>query len=196
MSVVGVLLAAGAGSRFGGEAPKPLAEFRGAPLVTWPLAALRAGGVDQVVVVLGAAGDEVVDAVDFGDATIVPCAGWAEGLSASLRTGVAVAAQEHGAAAVVIALGDQPLLGGDAVARVIGARAPGDADVLRATYDGVPGHPTVLEASTFPAVAALRGDTGARDLDGARTRLVACDGLGSPADVDTPEDLARLEAGG
>jgi CTP:molybdopterin cytidylyltransferase MocA len=66
---------------------------------------------------------------------------------------------------------------------------------LRATYDGVPGHPTLLEASAFGAVAALRGDAGARDLFAAaalRVRLVACDGLGRPDDADTPAALDRL----
>ncbi|HWI73248.1 MAG TPA: NTP transferase domain-containing protein, partial [Baekduia sp.] len=53
--VVGVLLAAGAGTRFGGDTPKPLAPFRGRPLFTWPLAALRDGGAERAIVVTGAA---------------------------------------------------------------------------------------------------------------------------------------------
>jgi CTP:molybdopterin cytidylyltransferase MocA len=195
--VAGVLLAAGAGSRFGGEGrpPKVLHPFRGRPLLTWPLAALRDGGVDRVLVVLGARADEVVAGVDLGDAEVVRCVEWSEGLSASLRAGVAAAAA-GGADAVVIVLADQPLLDARAVARVIAARAPSRLDALRATYAGVSGHPTLLESSTFGAVERLRGDAGARTLlDDPATRvgLVACDGLGRPDDVDTPEALARLE---
>lgn len=194
--VVGVLLAAGAGSRFGGgDVPKVLHPFRGRPLLTWPLAALRDGGVDRVVVVLGARADEVATAADVGDAEIVGCAEWAEGLSASLRAGVAAAA-DGGAEAVIIALGDQPLLDARAVARVLAARAPSQLDALRATYTGVPGHPTLLEASTFAAISRLHGDAGARPLlDDPATRvgLVACDGLGRPDDADTPKALTRLE---
>jgi CTP:molybdopterin cytidylyltransferase MocA len=197
--VVGVLLAAGAGSRFGGDSwPKVLRPFRGRPLLTWPLAALRDGGAERVVVVLGAKGDEVAAAAAFGDAEIVRCADWAEGLSASLRAGVAAAAA-GGADAVVIALADQPLLHSGAVARVIAARTPVALDAIRATYAGVPGHPTLLESSMFAAVERLTGDAGARALlDDPATRggLVACDGLGRPDDADTPEALARLEARG
>jgi CTP:molybdopterin cytidylyltransferase MocA len=215
--VVGVLLAAGAGSRFGGDGlPKVLCPFRGRPLLTWPLAALRDGGVDRVVVVLGARADEVEAGVEFGEAQVVRCAEWSEGLSASLREGVQAAndrsgspgvpitntqrpgpTADGGADAVVIALADQPLLDARAVARLIAAREPSRFDALRATYAGVPGHPTLLESSTFEAIENLRGDAGARTLlddPARRVGLIACDGLGRPDDVDTPEALARLEA--
>ena len=197
--VTGVLLAAGAGSRFGGGGdalPKVLHPFRGHPLLTWPLASLREGGAEGVVVVLGARADEVVAGADLGEARVVRCTEWSEGLSASLRAGVQAAA-EGGAEAVVIALADQPLLDARAVARLTAARTPSQLDALRATYAGVPGHPTLLEFATFGAVGRLRGDAGARALlDDPATRvgLIACDGLGRPDDADTPAALARLEA--
>ncbi len=217
MSVVGVLLAAGAGSRFGGDGvTKVLAPFRGRPLLTWPLTALRDGGVDRVVVVLGARADEVEAGAELGAAQVVRCAEWSEGLSVSLRTGVQAASDRSGSAgvpiadttrpgptadggadAVVIALADQPLLDARAVARLIAVREPSRFDALRATYACVPGHPTLLESSMFEAVENLRGDAGARALlDDPATRvgLIACDGLGRPDDVDTPEALARLAA--
>jgi CTP:molybdopterin cytidylyltransferase MocA len=188
-SVVGIVLAAGAGRRFGGDVPKPAVVFRGRPLATWPVAALRAGGVEEVVVVLGAAAEDVAPVL--GDVETVVCADWAEGLSASLRCGVDAAAA-RGAEAVVVVLGDQPLLSGAAVAEVVAARAPDEALAVRATYDGVPGHPTLIESTVFGAVRELTGDTGARELlRGAA--FVACDGLGSPEDADTPEALARMD---
>lgn len=190
--------------------------FHGLPLLTWPLAALRDGGVERVVVVLGARADEVAAGVELGAAQVVRCAEWSEGLSASLRAGVQAANARSGspgvphgdtrrpgstagggADAVVIALADQPLLDARAVARLIAARALRQFDALRATYAGVPGHPTLLESSTFGAIAGLRGDTGARALlddPAMRVGLIACDGLGRPDDADTPEALARLEA--
>jgi CTP:molybdopterin cytidylyltransferase MocA len=186
--VVGVLLAAGAGARFGAE-PKVRARVGGRELWEWPLAALRDGGVQRVVVVQGAGRFEV----GADDVQVVVCDEWADGLSASLRTGVA-AAEAMGADAVVIALADQPLLDGRAVAKVIAARGEdgGEPAAVRATYDGVPNHPTLIEAPLFDAVAALRGDEGARSLL-AGARRVPCDGLGAPDDVDTPQDLARMD---
>jgi CTP:molybdopterin cytidylyltransferase MocA len=195
--VVGVLLAAGAGSRFVCEGPpKVLHPFRGQPLLTWPLAALRDGGVERVVVVLGARADEVAAGSPFGDAEVVRCDDWVVGLSASLRAGVRAAAA-GGAGAVLVALADQPLLDARAVARLIAARAPSHLDALRATYAGVSGHPTLLESSTFEVIEGLHGDAGARALlddPAMRVALIACDGLGRPDDVDTPEALAHLEA--
>lgn len=182
--VVGVLLAAGAGRRFGGDAPKVRALLRGRELWEWPLEALRGGGVDALVVVQGATRFAVAGA------EVVVCEEWAEGLAASLRAGVEAAAS-RGADGVVVALADQPLLDSRAVARVLAARG-GGARAVRATYGGVPNHPSVIEAAVFGEISALRGDEGARRLlEGAR--LVACDGLGAPDDVDTPEDLARVD---
>jgi CTP:molybdopterin cytidylyltransferase MocA len=182
-AVVGVLLAAGASERFG-DGVKALAPLGAHPLYEWPLAALRDGGVEDVVVVVGAA-TFVVDGAE-----VVRSEDWSEGIAASLRAGVA-AARARGAEAVVVALADQPLLDARAVARVIAAREAG-VSAIRATYDGSANHPTLLESSLFDAVATLRGDTGARPLLRS-AKLVACDGLGSPQDVDTPEDLARVD---
>jgi CTP:molybdopterin cytidylyltransferase MocA len=190
------VLAAGAGRRFGGPVPKPLAPFRGRPLVTWPVSALRDGGAAPVLVVAGAHAAAVAAAVEPGGAEVVACPDWREGLAASLRCGVAAAAG-RGAEAVVVALGDQPLLAAAAVARVVAARRPGAHDALRATYDGAPAHPVLLEAAAFAAVGALHGDAGARALlrpgGPLRVGLVACDGLGRPDDADTWDALRALE---
>jgi molybdenum cofactor cytidylyltransferase len=193
--VAGLVLAAGAGTRFAapGPGPKQLAPFRGRPLIEHPIAALAHAGLDPVLVVLGAHAAAIEAGVALAPAHVVPCPDWADGQSRALRAGVAAAAARR-AGAVVIALGDQPLLDPAAVRAVVAARGPG-ADAVRATYDGTPGHPTLLEAALFGAVAELEGDAGARDLlRRAAVRHVACDGLGAPDDVDTAADLARLAA--
>lgn len=189
--VAGLVLAAGAGRRFG-AAPKQLAPFGGRPLVEHPVAALAAAGLDVVLVVLGAHADAVEAGADLADAHVVRCADWADGQGRALAAGVGAAAA-LGADAVVVVLGDQPLIAPEAVRAVVAARRAG-VEAVRATYDGTPAHPTLLERATFAAVGALRGDAGARDLLRTRpVRLVACDGLGSAADVDVPADLARLD---
>jgi molybdenum cofactor cytidylyltransferase len=183
----GVVLAAGEGRRFGGA--KMLADLDGRPLLEHVVAAMAAAPLDRVVCVLGAGADDVRRGVDLESAEVVVCKEWAEGQAASLRAGVEALAD---AEAIVIALGDQPLLSPAAVERVLAARGEG-ALAVRATYGGVSSPPTLVERPLFGRLLELRGDAGARDLlASAPTRDVPCDGFGSARDVDTPEDLAAL----
>jgi molybdenum cofactor cytidylyltransferase len=185
----GLVLAAGASERFGGA--KQVAVLNGRPLLEHALLAMSGASLDRVVVTLGAHADEVADRVPLHGAEPVLCAGWQEGLAASLRAGVAAL---EGCDAVAVVLGDQPLVSAEAIARVVSQRGR-DELAVRATYGGVPGHPVLLERTLLSRVNGLRGDSGARDLlHGVPLREVACDGLGSPDDVDTPEALAALSS--
>ena len=173
----GLVLAAGAGRRFGG--PKQLALLDGRPLVEHALAALA--GLDRMVVVLGARAEEVRGGADLGAAEVVVCDDWADGMSASLRAGLAAL---RGADEVVIVLADQPFIGAAVVERV--RAAPGAA--ARAVYGGEPGHPVVVRAPLLERAGELRGDAGFRDLLGAAVE-VECSDLADPTDIDTRDDL-------
>jgi nicotine blue oxidoreductase len=184
----GLVLAAGAGERFGGR--KQLAELDGRPLLEHVLAAMAAAPLERTVVVLGAHADEVLERVPLHGAEAVVCGEWAEGIGASLRAGVDALADRCDA--LVVALGDQPRLAPEAVARVVAARGHG-ALAVRASYGRVPGHPVLFERALFDRLRGASGDDGARAfLHDVPVREVACDGLGSAADVDTPAALARL----
>jgi CTP:molybdopterin cytidylyltransferase MocA len=184
--VVGIVLAAGAGTRFGGR--KQLAELDGRPLLEHALEAMESAPVAERIVVLGADADEVRAGVDLHGARTVVCDYWAEGQSASLRAGLDAAGDD--ADAVVVTLGDQPHIATRAIAAVVAARGNG-AQAVRATYSGAPGHPVLIERELFAALHQLTGDEGARVvLQGARVTEVVCDGLGKPDDVDTPDQLA------
>jgi CTP:molybdopterin cytidylyltransferase MocA len=190
--VGGLILAAGAGRRFG--APKQLAMLDGRPLLEHALLAMTgATRVDQVVVVLGSHADEILAKVELHGALAVVCADWEQGQAASLRVGVAALAKLVDV--IVVTLGDQPAIDPRAIDRVVAAR--NDSTVaLRASYRGRPGHPVLLERPLFEPAAKQRGDQGARSLlSRFVVTLVECDGLGSDADVDTVEQL-RLSAGG
>lgn len=185
--IAGLLLAAGAGTRFG--RPKQLAQLDGRPLLEHSIAALAGSPVERVVVVLGASADEVMAAVDAQGAKLIVSDRWDEGQSASLACGLAEVA---GCEAVVITLGDQPRLSPEAVRRVIAARAEG-IDAVRATYAGEPGHPVLLEQRLFERMRDVSGDHGARNLLlSVHTREVPCDDLGGGEDVDTPAQLDAL----
>jgi molybdenum cofactor cytidylyltransferase len=187
----GLVLAAGAGRRFGSI--KQLAELDGRPLLEHSIRAMIAAPVGRVVVVLGSGADEVLAEVNMHGAEPVVCERWDEGQSASLATGLAELSECE---AVVVILGDQPRLSPDAIRRVIVARGKGAAAV-RATYHGVPGHPVLLERALFERMRDVSGDHGARNLlISTHTREVPCEDLGGGQDVDTPAQLDALRAGG
>jgi nicotine blue oxidoreductase len=185
--IAGVLLAAGGASRFG--APKQLAVLDGRPLIEHALAPLLATpGLGRVVVVLGAEAERIRAEADLGTAEVVVAEDWNEGISASLRAGVASLAD---ASAALVLLADQPGITRAAIAAVLG-RA-GDAPAVRASYNGRPGHPVLIGRELFAEIATLRGDTGARHLlEASGVLTVACDGLASGKDIDTPEDLDAI----
>lgn len=189
--VGGLLLAAGAGRRFG--MPKSLVRFEGQLLVQRGVELLQAGGCRPVVAVLGAEAERVLAEADLGPAEAVVNPGWRTGMGSSLRYGLA--ALEGRCEAVVVALVDQPLIGPESVRRVVEAWRAG-ARAAVACYDGQPRNPVLLDASLWDeASTSEASDAGAREW--LRTHpdlvtLVACDGTGSPADVDTPEDLVAL----
>jgi CTP:molybdopterin cytidylyltransferase MocA len=184
--VGGVILAAGAGRRFGG--PKQLAELGGVPLLEHAVRAMLAvPALDPVIVVLGAAAAEVRAGVDLRGVRVVECSGWAEGQAASLRAGVQ--ALGDGVDAAVVTLGDQPFITPEVLAGVIGG-ASDRVEAVRATYAGRPGHPVLLRRPLLDRVGELHGDVGFRDLlEHARVGSVECGDLGDPADIDTREEL-------
>ena len=99
-----------------------------------------------------------------------------------------------GPVAIVVTLGDQPLISAAAIDATVAASGYG-SPAARATYDGVPGHPVVIPPGLFPAVARLRGDHGARQvLRTTEVTTVDCSLLGSAVDVDTVADLERLRS--
>lgn len=190
MTVAGLLLAAGSGSRFGG--PKALVAFEGELLVTRGQRLLREGGCDPVLVVVGAAADQVSPHAD----AVVLSPDWATGMGASLRAGLAALAAGD-ATAVVVALADQPRVGAESVVRLVLAHQEGAVAAV-ATYGGRPRNPVMLSRRTWDEVAALaEGDAGARPWLRTHPELVvevACDDTGTAHDVDTPADLRALEA--
>jgi CTP:molybdopterin cytidylyltransferase MocA len=186
-AVAGVLLAAGEGSRLG--RPKALVTLGGVTLASRGVALLRDGGAGPVIVVTGAAD------VDLPDVITVHNPRWRTGMGSSLAAGLA-AAPPHCAAAV-IALADQPLVGPEAVRRLIRAYADG-ASVAVAAYDGRPRNPVLIAREHWQqAVELAAGDVGARPFLRQRADLVTaveCGDTGRPDDIDTPEDLARIGA--
>jgi CTP:molybdopterin cytidylyltransferase MocA len=185
------ILAAGRGVRFGGDVPKPLLPFAGAPLVTYALAAATGSGLHPVLCVVS---DNRVAAALPSGVEVVRNDAPEQGIASSLHAAVRVLAPRADVDAVVVGLADQPLVGTDAYRRVAAACDAG-ARLAVATYAGVRGNPVLIARALWSEALELAGDEGARVLlrrHGAAE--VPCDGTGEPTDVDTPEDLAALES--
>jgi molybdenum cofactor cytidylyltransferase len=191
--VAALLLAAGRSSRMG-SANKLLAEFDGIPLVRRSAETLLAAGL-PVTVVVGHQAGRLRDALEGLDVAIVENPDYADGLSTSIRAGVAMLPDE--ADGVLIALADMPAVDADAIGRLSEAFSrEGGTSVVRATHGGVRGNPVILPKSLFPAALRLEGDVGARHLvetGGVPVRDVEI-GAAASVDVDTPEAMA--DAGG
>lgn len=179
MTAHGIVLAAGGGERYG--RPKALVES----WLSHAVEALAEGGCDRVTVVLGAAADEARELVGPG-AGVVIATHWREGISASLHAGLEHADPAHDVA--VVHLVDLPGVGAGVVARVLAA-TDGAASLVRATYQGRPGHPVVIGRDHWQAViAATSGDHGAAGyLTAHGVTVVECSDLSSGDDVDSPD---------
>ena len=174
MRVAAIVLAAGEASRFG--SPKQNI------LLPRVLEQLRETSVDEIVLVEGAHVLEIPSDTVSQGARVVRCEDWASGPGASLRCGLGVLAEDVEAAVVVLA--DGPNLFPQAVERILEDwRANGG--VVAASYAGARGHPLALGRTDWDDIP----DEGLRDR---AVRLVPCDDLGAPGDVDVPDDLGRL----
>jgi CTP:molybdopterin cytidylyltransferase MocA len=198
IQATGLLLAAGAGRRMG--RPKALLTGSdGSALADVVVDRLLASGCDRVTVVLGAEADEAASLLRDRPAEelrVVVARDWAEGMGASLRCGLTVIGRaEPEVGAALVTLVDLPDVGEAVMARVLerwqreGARA--DA-LVRATYDGVPGHPVLIGRDHWAELrATLVGDSGAQGYLSRRiVHEVSCEDLATGRDVDRPEDLA------
>ncbi|MEJ7708093.1 MAG: nucleotidyltransferase family protein [Nocardioidaceae bacterium] len=190
MAILGLVLAAGAGTRMG--QPKALvADRHGQTWLARSVEALQEGGVETVYAVVGASANEVRAAAPAG-CHLVDALDWAEGMGASLRAGMAALQGKHPAAeALLLMLVDTPGVGSHVIRRVTASASA--VSLVRASYDGKPGHPVLIGRAHWAAVrAGSQGDAGARGyLDSASVAMVECGDLGSGDDVDTPEALSR-----
>ena len=186
--IAGIVLAAGAGRRFGSQ--KLLAPLEGVPIARRSVEALLGASLDEVVVVLGSDGQAVAASLAGLPVRLVTNAAYAEGMSTSLRAGLD--ALDPACQAALVALGDQPGVGASIVDRLVARYRATRAPIVAPLYQGgVRGNPVLFDRSLFDELRAVTGDEGGRSVvarDTARVVLVEVP-MEMPRDVDRPEDL-------
>jgi molybdenum cofactor cytidylyltransferase len=191
--ISGLILGAGASQRLG--PPKQLLPFLGTTMLGWVVAqAERAAGLDEVVVVLGRAADEVRERVDFGAAKVVENPVFTEGCASSYRAGLAALNAET--EAVMIILGDQPGILPEIIDTLAEAWRRRETPIALCAYEGRKGHPLIFARSMFEQLEHLHGDKAAWKLVDADASLVqeVHFNLPFPDDINTAADFERMAA--
>jgi len=192
MSTAAIVLAAGASRRLG--RPKQLVPFRGRPLLQVVVDAVAQWPVETVIVILGAHAEEILDAVDFGDAVVAINEDWAEGIASSLRVGLDILGRSAVVQRAFVALGDQPEIPAEVPELLAEAAEWSDRPALVPVYRYERANPVLLDRRLWHRLMALEGDHGAADLLRAHpdwVEEVRVDRL-PPRDVDTEMDVADL----
>lgn len=190
---IGAVILAAGGSRRLGRA-KQLLLHHDQPLLRAIAAQVCASSCARAAVVLGADADVIRGAVAGLALEVLTNPTWEEGMASSIRCGVAWA---EGCAALVLLVCDQPRLSADHVDRLAAAWRASAAQqdggcIIASRYAGVLGVPALFPRRTFAALRALRGGQGARELLRGGEPVIAVDWPDGAADVDTPQDAARL----
>lgn len=184
--ISGLVLGAGASSRFG--QPKQLLPFKGDTLLGWVIKqAELATELDEVVVVLGRAAEEIREKVVFGNAKVVENPVFGEGCASSYRAGIE--ALDPGSDAIMILLGDQPGVDPETINRMADEWRRGDGQIAIASYRGRKGHPMLFARPLFDKLVVLHGDKAAWKLVDANPDLVR----EIPFDRPFPEDINTVE---
>ena len=185
--IAAMILAAGASERYG--QPKALLDWHGQPLITHIAQVMLAAPARPVVVVLGACADEIRPALDGLPVHIVVNPNWRDGLSASIRAGLAALPGE--ACAVLFVMGDQPGITPDLIESLIARFRQTGAPIVEPRLRDRPGTPTLFAREMFPELMQLTGDRGGRPLINKyadRVAVVQVGDLATLQDIDTPED--------
>ncbi len=186
-----IVLAAGRSTRFG--APKAVARLAGTPLVRHVVERLQESSIDELLVVAGDEADVIGRAINGTRAHLAVNPNPSAGLSESLRIGLHAAHAD--AEAILIALGDQPLINAGVVDLMIAAWRGSRGMIIVPVYNGERGNPVLFDASLRAELMLLEGDQGARrlfDTHSASVYRLVVD-IPLPRDVDTPEDLRDVE---
>jgi molybdenum cofactor cytidylyltransferase len=189
--VVGIILAAGEGSRMGRT--KQLLPFRGKTVLECVVNSALASSLHRVIVVLGHQADEIEPVLDKSNVTIVRNSRYDRGQSTSLIAGLRALDAESEAALFLLA--DQPLITPEIINLILAAYAAAPCPIVLPVFAGRRGNPVLFSRETFPRIGTLNEDCGARPLFDEYAERILRVSVADPAillDMDTEEDYRSL----
>jgi len=193
--VAAVILAAGMSRRMRGRTPKQILQVGGKTLLERALENVRASKVSETVLVLGANAGEIKQQLSPSGIKVALNDDYQQGMGTSLRSGLGALNSSIEAALIVLA--DQPFVRAETLDKLIAYHRRSAAQIVIPLYRGFRGNPVLLDRSVFPEVMNLSGDVGCRAIFGNHSEgihKVEVDDPGILLDIDTEEDLRRVEA--
>lgn len=191
MSTTAIILAADFGEEFLG--PKYLTPVAGEPMLQALVNKAAGWEVDEVLVVLGAGADEIVESLDFRDMTVLIDPGWAEGTASSIRAALDLVSRDRSVRRCVVARGDQPGVSSEVVHALVAAAREPNVDAIVPKYRYAPGWPVVLDSSLWADLLSGEGSLDLLDFVASHASSVEevwFDHL-PPASYVTPQDLPQ-----
>ncbi len=186
-----VVLAAGRSARLG--EPKQLLKAGKKTVLETVIHRFEMSGVEEVVLVLGYRADEILKKSEFGDARVVVNLDYEQGLASSLRVGID--AINPGASAVIVALGDQPLLSVHTIDSLLEKYSETHGLIVAPFLERRRGNPVLFDKSLFPELRKMQGDEGAKGvIERMKDKVVKVqvEDFGVLLDIDTEEDYLRF----
>jgi CTP:molybdopterin cytidylyltransferase MocA len=175
--------------------PKQLLRLGPKLLLEHALDAVRSACVDEVILVLGFAAEEIRRTIATDGVTVVMNENYREGMGTSLRLGISSISPDASGAFIVLA--DQPLVSPATLDRMIAFHREHNPQIVIPTHRGFRGNPVLLDRTVFPELADIKGDVGCRVIFGSHTQGIhklPVDDPGILLDADTINDLQKLEA--
>jgi molybdenum cofactor cytidylyltransferase len=187
--IAGIILAAGASTRFG--TPKQLLLWKGVPLIRHVVLAAMKAGLSPIVVVVGSSDHEVEKVISDLPVRIVSNTDWVTGLSSSIRAGVIALPCE--VSGVIFLPADQPQISHVLIKRLVETHQETLAPIVAPQINGQRGNPVLFDLWTFPDLLSLKEDMGGRELfSHIPVRWVIWQDPNQLFDIDTPEDYQKF----
>jgi molybdenum cofactor cytidylyltransferase len=194
MHTAAVILAAGPSRRMG--KPKQLLQLAGESLLRRAASTALSSSCKPVIVVLGANADESKRELDDFDVLIEENPVWANGIGSSVRCGIEAVRRHPAVDSAVVMLCDQPLVTTQLIDELVATHRRTGASIVACEYADTVGVPALFSRAMFDELAALSGDTGAKQVIARHaSEVVRVPFPAAAFDVDTPEDFARAQTG-